>query len=475
VAAGRAWLLPALVAAGLAIRLLALALAPRWGYLFDHDDLVRWGIQATDQGIGRLYDSPAPRHPLQQWQDGRWHLGERQMDRVCNYPPLCVYLLAISGAAHKALDPDRRINTLASRVAFSGWSVLCDLLLAWGCAALLAEVVAPGRRRLAFGLAWLAPPVWLISCFWGQVDTWALAPAVWMVREMLRGRWVRAGLLLGVVAAIKPQAVAFLPLWGMALCAGRPRARPAAGLLAAGGTLLGLAAPFIVVGGWSWWRQCYGANLFEHSRGYTTLMAFNPWYLDCLITDSLDEAASLMGLTRRTWGLMALAAALAAGFAWTLVRWRGRPCGYLLWCVLSLLALVMLPTRVHERFLLLVIPFLIVAALAWRRFAPGLVLLAVVATGQATWPQWLALGPPDWEETRAQARSDYDAILAGSPDAAKAAPPFEEFLRPHRERHEAARRRMIEWLLTLAALAGSFGVVVAALRQRPEPPAARAH
>ena len=73
---------------------------------------------------------------------------------------------------------------------------------------------------------------------------------------------------------------------------------------------------------------------------------------------------------------------------------------------LWLLAVVMLPTRVHERYLLLCIPFLVLLATRIRWLIPGLVGLVIVVTAQVLVYHWQpGLGADEWV-AQVQGRDD---------------------------------------------------------------------
>ncbi|MEK6643799.1 MAG: glycosyltransferase 87 family protein [Planctomycetota bacterium] len=453
--------------AGLVVRLLMIFLSPRWGYYHDHDDLARWGLQCVEQGILTIYDRPPAPAELSLWTDQGWAIARRDMDRLCNYPPLCVYLLAGSGAVFKATSPDRIINTIYSRASIGLWSVLFDFVLAAGCAKLVSHY-RPGRYGLwAYVVCILAPPFWLVSCLWGQVDTWVLAPAVWMLWAMVVNRWLVAGVLFGVTAAMKPQAAAMLPVWALALVTIRPYTKVLRGGLMAGVTFFLLAIPFSLHGGAAWWKESYQANLFEHSKGFTTLMAFNIWYLDVLLTGSVDEKMRWFGITKAGWGQIGLGLALIAGFGKMVRQWTGDSRGLIVWTALVMIAFISIPTRVHDRFILLILPFLLVCAFMWRGVWPGFVVLVVVATGQVSWPQWLTAASVDWEPFEKEMRVTYEAKVLQLPPAERAVqPPIDEFLRHARAEFDVrvSRAKPVEWTLTLLGLVGTLLAVTGLLR-----------
>jgi hypothetical protein len=443
-------------------------------YPGDHDDFVRWGMQATDRGVLSLYDEAPARHDMRVWdkREHRWGTTQRKFDRICNYPPLSVYLLYASGLVFRAISGDRLINTPPSLATFEFWGILGDFLVAWGCAALVALFRPGWASRLAYALVLFLPPLWWDSVVWAQMDSVLLAPAVWMLYAMLRGRWLWAGVLWGIAFGLKPQAILFVPLWGLALLVVRPLWRTLAGGLATAAVLLVCALPFTLHSGWEWLRRSYIENLFSTYTHLTTLKAFNVWYLHLLLGDSIDARAAWLGIARGTWGKLFLLGGLLASFGFTIWRWGHARRGFVLWTTISLLLFVMLPTEVHERYLILVLPFLgVAAALTWRMW-PGLVLLLIVTMAQVSWPLWLRTGRGQWPEiqdTIVQTFQQEAAAKPGTPEQKKES--LERILatryQGYRELHQKTETR--EWTFTLCALVGTASILAAFLTCRPEP------
>lgn len=460
------------IALGLLVRIVLILLAPRYGYMGDHDDFVRWGLQAANEGVITLYDHPPPRRPVRVWshQANQWAVGERSLDRLCNYPPISVYLLAISGHAFDSLVADRVVNTPASRLIFESWAVSADFIAAWGVASIVTLLGRADRARWAFLITLLLPPLAWDSAVWGQMDSLFLAPAVWMIRALLVGQWGFAGLLLGLAAGLKPQALLLLPIWVMAAVLSRSYARAALGLAAAAITLAIAALPFILHNGFTWFRASYAENVGAYAT-QTTLNAFNIWYLDVLLSGSDDAARRWLGLTRNTFGMIFLALALAAGFLWIARRWRGRKTGLLPWTAFVLLACVMLPTQVHERYLLLSLPFFMAGAFVWPRIWPGFVLLTIACTAQLTWPNWIVAEARDPAALSRDLRKQYDEQLARLPATERdMIIPYPEYEADLLKRYQAGRDQTIpiEWLMLLVSLTGAALSGAATLTIRPD-------
>jgi hypothetical protein len=489
------WAWIGLAVGGLVLRLALLPLSPRLTYEPDHDDFVRWGIQIVDTGLLGVYTTPPPPRDLRHWDADakRWVIAQRPMHRICNYPPGSVYLLGISGVAHRVLAGEERlINTTLSHALLSAWAILGDVILAVGCAQIVRRYRSEAYALVVFALVLFAPPLWWDSVLWGQMDAVVLAPLVWMLACMLSRRWVMAGVLWGVALGLKPQAILLVPVWVYALATVRPLGRVVIGCVLAPATLLVLSLPFTIGGGYTWlalpalgglrlpvptWLHVsYLQNLFEAYHQYLSLKAFNLWYPVSLAMDSNDATHVVFGLSLHAWGRVLLVLGLVGGFVAT---WRccgRRPEGLVLYSALSLLAFVMLPTSVHERYLIVaLVPLGVVAAL-WPRFWAGLLLWVVVAMGQMTWPLWLDEPPGKWRAVEAQFVQRY--VETEGPLPADGAVP--EAL--HRQLSEArvgylytrARSAGIEWGLTALSLFAGLLLVwsVAALptstRKGPE-------
>jgi hypothetical protein len=432
-----------------------------WG---DHDLFVRWGLQAADRGVLSLYTESPARQTLRTrlWdpQARQWRLTTRPYLPVCNYPPLSGYLLWTSGSLFKAISPDRLINTPTSNLIFGFWSMACDILLAAGCAAIAGLYGGLRPMKLAYALVLFAPPFWWDSVLWGQMDSVLLAPAVWMLYAMLRERWLLGGALWGLMFALKPQAILFAPVWGFALLTARPPWKPVVGGLVAVAVILITAMPFMLTSGTAWLDVSYTRNLFETYTNFVTLRAFNIWYLNALLVDSLDAQAQVLGLTKSQWGKLMLVAGWLAGFVYTAWRWRSDRRGLLVWTALCLLLAVMLPTAVHERYLLLTLPFLGFATVLTWRVWPGLLLLTIVMMAQLSWPLWLSADPGSWPRFQTSVTREWQQRQSRGERML----PFDVVMRDSRERWLSARAGVVgyEWAFTAMALVGA-GLSVAAL------------
>jgi hypothetical protein len=207
-----------------------------------------------------------------------------------------------------------------------------------------------------------------------------------MAHAMEGGRWRRAGVLLGVAVGLKTQGILLGAAWLPALVLGRRR-EVLQGLALAAGVVAVAVVPFWLHSRWEWLYQAFTAN-FREILPFKTLYAFNLWYLDLLVTGRRESTDVLFGVTRDTWGVVLCGAGTLAGYWLLWRRWRADPARWSLLLAWVLLVAVTFAARVHERYVVLSLPFLIVAAFSVPRLRIGLAGLLVAASVQLTVYNW---------------------------------------------------------------------------------------
>ncbi len=482
---------------GLALRLVLCALAPRYGYTWDHLDNIGMGRTARRVGLLNVYsvdrtdlatvvgfaptpasigagresreDGPLP-SPSRSGGRGEDSASPEARSRdqgspplrppgtiartavvLPNYPPWAMTLFFAQARLLDIMTGHAPVNTFVSRLVLGAAPFMFELLTAFGLF-LLARALDAGERTglIAAVLFWCAPPTAMNSASWGQVDAFVLAPAVFLVLFLVERRFVLAGATLGAAMLLKPQGLILAPiaLFGLVIaafaqCSDRRGARPAlepgasparhagnrgerwrvalrafaaASIRLAGSAAVVVAAgslPWTLAHGTAWLTRSYVQSFVELAPD-TTCFAFNVWYLDALRLDdrivfALDSTARLAGMTKDAWGrLLLLAAGALAGLAcWRLVldesrshtahrlQGLGAPSAraVTVFACLWLWSVFLFPTRVHERYIMYCIPFLILMAVIWRSYRGVLVVVLLLAAAEQSWNLWLA-GPP---------------------------------------------------------------------------------
>jgi hypothetical protein len=479
----------AAVLAGLALRLVMVAGAPRYGYAWDHFEVLGMGLVAAERGLPRAYSAPTDALPtLRGWiyRDGKPVTITRRGVYPPNYPPIATTVFWAQSRWLDAGASDFLANAPYTRLVTSLAPWVFELATAIGVGLLAHALGTTGLVALVAGLAtWLAPPLMMNTVVFGQYDALALAPGVFALLAMVRGRWAWAGVAVGIGLLAKPQGLLMLPVAAFAALVAAPTglgaiARRAAAIgTAAVVTVLVGGAPWMLADGLAWVRRCYRMNLFE-VLPFTSLEAYNVWYLFGLVAerwpvyDILSSTAVVAGLSRDAWGRCLLAAALvtSAALAW---RQRRRPAlAIALFAALWLWSIFVWPTRVHERYILYTVPVLVALAANVPRFRPAALAVLLLATMEHGWMMWRsgpALGSFDRQTVQRLHDERFQAFWKGRPvsiEAAKQGPKLEESTALAFDRYRASRRgtARIEWTLTLLSL-GAYAWAVAAAATLP--------
>jgi hypothetical protein len=424
----------ALLAIGLLARIAILGLAPRYGYVWDHFDNIGMGRTAVATGLVHVYS--VAKEDLSTvhgriWRNGAFETVDRRAIIAPNYPPLAITIFLLQSSAIDALQRPLTANTVLARTLMASVPIAFEWMMAIAAGAIAARLFGERRRTVALGLTWLFPPIFLNSCLWGQVDAFFLGPAAIAALLLLDRRWAAAGLAVGVAVLLKPQGLLLLPLAAFgAFMVEKESGGEFSRVLRRCGVILGSAAgvvvvatlPWTVADGFAWVRRSYVVS-FLTAFPDTTLYAFNVWYADLLRLDgrpvfALDSRALLLGIPKDIWG-RALFSTASAGILWFCwKRIRPRSIGFVYGAGMLLWSAFIFPTRVHERFILYAMPFVIVLAVEMRRLRPALLVLLVVGIAEQSWNLWITGPPAGALINRPQVESRL-AKLRAEPDAAQ--------------------------------------------------------
>jgi len=295
----------------------------------------------------------------------------------CDYPPVVPYLLTVVDAVRGAAGAP---ETGALAIT------LLKLPSLLAIAALVPLCLRGLRRPFGERAAWIAallgaasPPLFVNAAAWGQFDALLALMLAAALVALLNQRPAWAGAALG--AALGTKLVAVLALPAAAVWIWR-RLGPRALAASAGAGALTLAllfAPYVAAGAGPRMLRAYSEAVGYYP--FRTAEAYNGWYLldrfDIAVRglparDARRDTRPALGpLTQRDVGLVALAAGMLFLMA---ALWR-HPTDYglVLAAAMSFFAFFMLPTQVHQRYLVPAAALLAVGATQSRR---GLLLLA---------------------------------------------------------------------------------------------------
>ncbi len=424
---------------GLFARGVSLTYAPQYSYRPDHTDFMAWAEESWRGGATNIYAQSQPWPVIYRYfaRDGRFQDIPVRIPHACNYLPLSTWIFWVQGGLWSALADEvtinangrggiprgtpvtgRVANTLTARFVAALPAIVFDFILAWGVAALiLALGGARLRAALGFAITILAPPIFLDSAFWNQVDSWVAAPLVWTTVLLLRQRYIPAGIVYGCALLLKPHAILLGPVLLFAAFARlrRESLKAAAGPLLTGVIALVVAAvlslPHSIAGAkvenlpaedqaWKsalWFKRAYIDTVAGDLYKRTTLNAFNLWWFDFQSNggtpEALDSTAPIFGISKDRFGKVLLALGLIAGAVLAGRKWGWQPVSYVGFAFMVMLCAFMLPTRVHERYIFLCIPFAIALSMIRPAWLTVLVPLVIVGGFEMTSFRWA--GQPD--------------------------------------------------------------------------------
>jgi len=358
----RLWLL---LAAALAVRLVLMPLPDP--YDADLTTFWRpWMAFAAQNGLAQLYLRGEP---------------------AVNYPPFYLALLAGLGALYRLVSPDFAYTPLQS-ILIKLPGVVADLgvtVLIYYAARL---TVAEGRKEtlpLAAAALWaFNPAIIYVSAYWAQVDS---IHTFWLLAALLAAlgrRWGWSGVLMAVSLLTKLQAIVLLPL--LLFLAWRWRGLVRLGLGGAATLAVGLL-PFAATGALRSVLSVYGGSVGYYPR--LTVGAYNLWWSADYVGRKLlgrppTNDLRLFGPVTIQWLSLGLFAAYVALVLWALARSirADRPKEETALAVFFAAGMLffgffMLPTEIHERYILPALAFL--APVAWR--SRGLLIAYFVLSG----------------------------------------------------------------------------------------------
>jgi hypothetical protein len=298
----------------------------------------------------------------------------------CDYPPLVPYFLAAAeGARLVARAP--AVSAL-SILLLKLPNLLAALLIVPTALRGLLDIAGPTTAARAALFLALCPALFVNAALWGQFDVLLALFLVAAVIALVRDEPYLAGAAMGLALATKVLALVPVPI--LAVYAWR-RLGGKAVLRGAGICVLVIAAlalPHVIAGRGKAALQSYTGAVGYYP--YRTAEAYNTWFLldriDVLVRGlpppevRRDDRPAVGPLTFHHVGLLAFGAAtvfLSASL------WRHPTPTVFLWCVgLQLFAFFMLPTQVHQRYIVPAVALLALVAPLSRR---GLFLFAGVS------------------------------------------------------------------------------------------------
>lgn len=293
-----------------------------------------------------------------------------------NYPPAFGLILQAVVAAYRlmphALQNDVVLAMLLKLPAIAADLVLCCLVFA-----IVRRWAGDGRGLAAAGIAAFAPSTWPISAVWGQVDSIAATLMVGALALTMSRRYALAWVAFALGILVKPLPIVIAPLLLAAqLVDEGPSLRlaigPALGVVMAYLVSLPFVPSAAPVGVVRWLAGRVAGQALSDS---TSVNAYNVW---TAAASPMRDSIVFAGVSLQMWGWLAFAASTVITTAVLFARMRGecdpvaRERLLAVAAFAVLVALFVLLTRMHERYILFALalaPLMWQCGLAQRRVA----------------------------------------------------------------------------------------------------------
>lgn len=290
-----------------------------------------------------------------------------------DYLPGYLYILWAIGEINRVV----RFNDPAFLFALKLPAAVSDIVTAWLIFALARRFSS--RGALALSASYLFNPgIIFNSAFWGQADAVGAIFVLAGIASLEVASPVVAAMVLAAGALVKPQSAPVLIPAGLYLL--RTLSRPASGpprwdlVLGAGVAALATVVMIILPFGLSPLRLVGVLRVSLGVYPFSSVVAFNFW--GATQGFWVSDGVRWLGVPLYALGLGATLVALAVVAVWA---WRHPALPQVvLASAVAVLVTFVLPTRIHERYLLTAIPFFAVASAVDRRMVWVYAVLSLV-------------------------------------------------------------------------------------------------
>ncbi len=373
--------LPVIVLAGFALRLV---LSLGGGLDIDLDTMRAWALRLVSVPLGDFY---AP-------------------DYFVDHLPGDLWILWGLANLYQLFSPEMRVDALPFLLLLKLVPAIADAGIGLLLYLIGRRLASPRAGLLAASLFTFNPGSLFLTGVWGQWDSVSACAALAALWLLLRGNTEWAFPVLTYAALIKPPFAALVPLFALVFLLRHvlPHTRWAAwseqphsaarstdrgdallrGVIAVVGSALVVLAilfPFNIgvppfPTRWTIAERLdFALNVYPN----TTLNAFTLWW-PAVGNWKPDDQTFLLGLSARTCGVLLVGAAYVVIMARLVHAWRRFGDRALVWaCLATAIALFVLPTAMHERYLFPALPFaaLLAAIVPRPRLLPFYALLSL--------------------------------------------------------------------------------------------------
>ena len=322
----------------LAAFLLRLYFIPSPGYERDVQLFKIWGQTAAQNGVHNIYDKT-------------W----------CDYPPAYIYILKTVSSFYSLFHPDFKEHTYLYALLMKLPAIFSDLFIS----CLIFFMMRNGlsfRSRIIFMSAFAFNPVIIFdSVYWGQIDSVTTLVTLLSILALIRNRYYLSWALIALAILIKSQMIILLPVVILITWKRCGSKALIGGFAAFWASFLFILSPFF------YFHQVDKViNVFASSVGRypnVSMNAFNFWWLISMGKGAnfWDGQRFLNLFALKTIGSLFLLTFMVLLLKYLFDNEKSNKAVFFS-CALALFSFFMLPTEMHERYILPVFAFLLLAA-----------------------------------------------------------------------------------------------------------------
>jgi Gpi18-like mannosyltransferase len=350
-------------------------------FSFDVHNHISWAQDLWKVGFSNFYFTPSV---------------EVYASLYPNYPPLAMYIFYFLYPIHKfvysifwwlnvqfPIFPSKLVFIVQERYFVAATmkipSVLADMGIAWmtyAYAKQLLPKVSKEKLLLFPALILLNPAFFYNSAFWGQIDAipifFVLAATYFLLYSQ---RYLLSGLFFTAALLIKPTPIVFLPIFTLVFMkkfgvVNSSKAFILSNIFFIVSFVPLLSNPFDFVMPY----KIYLHNIIQaQSLAFVTNGAYNLWAFT-LFNSISDSSIFLFNMTYRSWSYIILCIALLI-----IIKLYLEKHDLFYTAFLSAFAFFLFATKMHERYTLLILPFLLLAGITNRNLLKWFYILSFLS------------------------------------------------------------------------------------------------
>lgn len=343
-------------------------------YSFDLNNHIIWATDALNNGLSGYYQTQS---------------SEIYATMYPNYPPLSIWLFTLVYYVWLGLFkilwwinlqipafPSFLVLWVESRGFLAGLLKIPSLIFDFGLAGIVyltVKKISPQKPKqwfMAAGLILFNPAIIYISSFWGQIDIIPITMSLIAFYLALFTKKPQLSLVIFTLGLlIKPTTLVYLPIYGYLLYQRFPLQKILAGLFWSNLVFWLSFLPFFQHGNLALFPYQIFVNRILTTQSIQNInnSALNAWLLIPNATQLKDLTPAVFNLSFRQVGYILTAIAYLSIFL-LYRRWPKKPLSFFLAQFLTSLAAFLFLTRMHERYILLSLPFLVIITVIRKRF-----------------------------------------------------------------------------------------------------------